>query len=71
MVCGGCGSMSYNGPVRPDWCEHILVLKETLEEILLQISEDERTGKLPDISCLEAYDTLEQHLAAVKRDLGI
>lgn len=63
--------MSYQGPISHDWCGYLLTLKEVLEDVLMRMDEDERMNVRPDISCLEAYDILEQHMSAVKRDIGI
>lgn len=55
----------------PDYTGYLLTLKEVLEDLLFRIKEDDATGVDPAVSCLEAYDLLEQHLDHVKRELGV
>ena len=55
----------------PDWEGYLSSLQETLEGILFEIEQDRHMGVRADIACLEAYDTLNQFLDAVKGELGI
>lgn len=55
----------------PDYESHLFALKEEMEELLLQISEDQQAGVNPTVSCLEVYDSLSQFLDAVKAELGM
>lgn len=55
----------------PDWRGYLESLEDILEDILEQIDEDRVCNVRPDVSCLTAYDTLNQFLDAAKRELGI
>ena len=63
--------MGYSNRSVPDWYGQLLSLRETLNEIIFLLEEDEKAGVRADISCLNAYDTLSRYLDAIKTDLGV
>ena len=62
--------VSYANRGVPDWYGQLLALRETLNEVIFLLEEDEKAGVRADISCLNAFDTLNQFLESIKQDLG-
>lgn len=55
----------------PDWNLMLSELEEALDEILFVLRMGKETGVASDQLVLEAYDTLDRHIALVKMGVGI
>ncbi len=54
-----------------EWRGVLSGLAEVLESVLDRIDEDQQARISPDITCLEALDSLNRYLEAIKQDMGV